>query len=59
MAKPKFKANVQKDFDTFVPVSKSPLGPEACIRFFVLRACPSPSKPAEHTCQKQQLSRKG
>jgi hypothetical protein len=59
MAKPKSKTALHKDFDTFVPTGKSLMGPEACIRFFVLRACPSPSKPAEHNCQKQHASRKG
>ena len=58
MAKPKLKTT-NKDFDTFVPVSKSSVGPESCIRFFILRGCPSPSKPADHSCHKQQVARKG
>ncbi len=58
MAKPKSKTTLNKDFDTFVPIDKSTFGPESCVRFFILRGCPSPSKPAHHSCQKQHLSRK-
>lgn len=53
MGKIKTKPTGQKCFDTFVPINASPLSPDGCVRFFVLRADEPVCKPAKHLCQKK------